>query len=97
VQTLSQPGADGWQAEVAIDPAGNAVFVWERFDGATALVQARTRSVTGVVDSVRTLASSAEDGTAPAVAVDADSNVIIVWGANDGAAWSVHAATGSLP
>ncbi len=36
----------GGGSQVAVDPSGNAVFTWVRFDGADWHVQARARSAT---------------------------------------------------
>jgi hypothetical protein len=97
IQTLSPAGAGSSQSNVAVDALGNAVFVWEHFDGTTALVRARVRFAAGTVGSVRTLGSSAEEGTEPVVAVEPDGGVIVVWGAVDATGWRVHAATGIVP
>ncbi len=50
VQTLSEPGADGYQAQVAAGPDAdvNAAVVWTRFDGTALRVQSsRRRDVVG--------------------------------------------------
>ena len=71
VKALSQQWAT--HARVALDPQGNAAFVWRQANGK---IQARRRLVTGSIGPLRTLST---DGGAPALAVDAAGNAIIVY------------------
>jgi hypothetical protein len=77
--------------QVAVDANGNAVFAWQRFDGANYRVQARARSAAGVLSAVQTLSSSGRDAVAPQVAVDAKGNAVFTWIRSDGANLRVQA------
>ena len=52
---LSADGRDAWRPQVAVDPPGNAIAVWDRWNGATGIVQAAVRPVaSGVWETPRT-------------------------------------------
>jgi hypothetical protein len=101
VQTLSAAGTDAWNPEVAVDADGNAIVVWERVidtvDPWAGRVQARSRSAAGTLDTVRTLAASAESGMGPVVAANPDGDVIFGWSALGDTNWAAFAAPGTLP
>ena len=87
---LSQSGQNAFDVEVAVEPDGDAVFVWQRFDGASLRVQTRARSAAGVLSPVQTLSGagvpSGPQGGSPAqVAVDADGDAVFTWLRSDGA------------
>jgi hypothetical protein len=93
-RTLSAGGKRAEAPDVAVDPEGNAVFVWRRFDGANWRVQARALSATGVLSPVQTLSQRGEDvqgDQEPQVAVDADGDAVFAWSRFDGANWRVQA------
>ena len=79
-QNLSDPGKNAFEPRVAVDANGNAVFLWQRFDGIDNRVQSRARSAAGVLSAVQTLGST---GTSTAMraqlAVDSQGNAIAVW------------------
>jgi hypothetical protein len=79
---LSGPGADSPQ--VAVDPQGNAIFTWEKFDGSNTRIQARRRSAAGVLSPIQTLSAAGQDAFAPQVAVDGAGNAIFTWARSDG-------------
>jgi uncharacterized protein YheU (UPF0270 family) len=86
LQTLSPAGQDTKSAQVAVDPSGNAVFVWQGLDatacGACFRIQARARSASGVLSTTQILSGSA--ATAPGVGVDQSGNAVFVWQGFDG-------------
>jgi hypothetical protein len=86
-QTLSAPGqdADSDYPQVAVDPSGNAVFTWERFDGAHERIQARARSAAGTRSSTQTLSAAGQDAVYPQVGVDPNGNAVFAWEVFDGA------------
>src|SRR6266496_1155042 len=61
IQTLSPSGQHGALPQVAVDPSGNAVFVWRRFDGANLRIQTRVRSAAGTLGSTLTLPPAGGD------------------------------------
>jgi hypothetical protein len=100
VQTLSPAGRNAYDVQLAVDPFGNAVVVWQAFDGVNYRIQARRRTAAGNLSSVRTLSASGQDAEAPQVAVDGDGNAVVVWIRSDGSDERVQArrrtAGGSL-
>jgi hypothetical protein len=85
VQDLSASGQDGLFPQVAVDPAGDAVFTWTRFDGATDRVQTRARSAAGALSAVRNLSTAGQYAYDPRVAVDTGGDAVFTWRLFDGA------------
>src|SRR6266550_1883442 len=54
-QTLSAAGKNAYDPRVAVDLNGNAVFLWQRFDGILSRVQARARTAAGTLSPTQTL------------------------------------------
>jgi hypothetical protein len=89
VQTLATGYAGAPQ--IAVDEDGNAVFVWDRFDGSDdcgggecSRIQARRRSASGSLSSTQTLSSAGQDAISPQVAVDGAGKATFVWTRGDG-------------
>jgi hypothetical protein len=81
VQTLSAAGQGAVKPQVAVDPAGRAVFTWERYSG----IQARARTAAGALSGVQFLSN----GYSPQVGVDAHGNAVF--------AWNLHVSSPSEP
>jgi hypothetical protein len=77
--TLSAAGQSAEYPQVAVDTNGNAVFAWERFDGATERIQARTLSAAGTRGSTQTLSAAGGDALYPQVEVDSNGNAVFAW------------------
>ena len=90
---LSDAGGNAGQQEVAIDPAGNSVAAWTRWNGFDWLVQVRTRSAAGVLSFTPTLSDPGQDAFHPEVVVDPAGDATIVWTRYDGTDWRVQART----
>ncbi len=84
VQTLSGVGQHAIDAQVAVDPDGDAVLAWRRTNGTNYLVQARARSAAGVLSPVQTLSAAGQHAFAPQVAVDGDGDAVFTWERSDG-------------
>jgi hypothetical protein len=91
--TLSPPGQDAYFANVAIAPNGDAVFVWERYDGTDQCgrtdygcirVQARARSTDGTLSAVQTLSAAGRNAYSPHVGVDSEGDAVFSWNRYDG-------------
>jgi microcompartment protein CcmK/EutM len=93
VQDLSAGGQNAESPQVAIDAGGNALAVWQRFDGTNDRVQARTRSAAGVLGAVQTLSDAGQNAFSPQVAIDAAGAGITVWTRYDGTNDRVQART----
>jgi hypothetical protein len=91
-QTLSDPGQDATENDVAVSPGGNAVAVWTRFDGSFNRVEAAFRLGGGTFGAVQTLSAAGQNASEPQVAMDAQGNAIAVWSRFDGTALRVQAA-----
>jgi hypothetical protein len=80
VQTLSAAGQNSVTPQVAVDPAGRAVFTWERYG----LIQARARTAAGALSPVQTLSPPLggpyyKSANSPQVGVDAHGNAVFAW------------------
>jgi hypothetical protein len=73
VQDLSAPGGSAFSPQVAVDPQGNAYFVWNR----EGIIQTRRRATDGTLSGVQNLSPGV--ATEPQVAVDAAGNAYFVW------------------
>jgi hypothetical protein len=78
-QDLSAPGQYGTAPQVAVNPAGNAVAVWHRFDGTKEIVQARRIGADGSIGATQDLSPTGQDSVLPQVAVDGAGNATAVW------------------
>jgi DNA-binding beta-propeller fold protein YncE len=68
--------------QVAVDPDGNAVFVWERITnrhGLGHVIQTRARSVDGTLSAVQNLSPPGHSAEDPYVALDSDGNAVFAW------------------
>jgi hypothetical protein len=69
--------------QVAIDADGNAVFLWDRYDGSSFWIEARSRSLAGVLGPVQTLAHSHASAPDPQLTLDPTGNAVFVWASAD--------------
>ncbi len=90
---LSAAGEDADNPQVSIGANGSAVAIWERFDGANTIIQARTLLFGGAWTSTVDLSSPGQDAAGPQVAVDSDGNAIAIWGTTVGANTLIEART----
>lgn len=90
---LSAAGRDAEDPQVAVDPAGDAVAVWTRFDGAHTVVQAAVRQAGGSWVLSGNLSVAGRDAEEPDVAVDAAGNAVAIWRRHDGSKFIVQSAT----
>jgi hypothetical protein len=104
VQTIagSAPTLCLGEPKVAVNPGGNAVFVWTQRDGTTdcggvacTRVKTRTRAVDGSLSPIQTLSTAGRHSEAPQVGVDANGNAVFVWHSG-GIVARARAANGSL-
>ena len=83
--TLSGASADDKQAQVTVDPAGNATAVWRRFDGGSGYrIQSATRPAGGAWGSPVTLPGGGQQAATPQIASDSRGNATAVWQLSDG-------------
>jgi len=105
VQPLSAPGENASQPQVGVDPAGNAVYAWTRFDGSSPgtgccfRVQSRRRTAAGVLSPIQFVSPAGDHSGLPQIAVDSAGNAVIVWrfdGANKRVEARTRTAAGAL-
>lgn len=77
---LSAVGQNANDAQVAVDGSGNAIAVWQRFDGSDHVIQSvRYSASTGTWSAVTTLSPTGQIAAVPQVAMDGSGNAIAVW------------------
>jgi len=95
-QTLVDTGTTTtMRAQIAVDPQGNAVAVWEHREGTAVCclrVQARARLANGTVGLTQSLSAAGQDAQEPQVAVDPNGNAFSVW--EEKTNGQAHAAVG---
>jgi hypothetical protein len=102
VQAASRPAGGIWgpadnlspghDPHVAIDPYGSAMAVWERFDGATSIIQASFRPHGLTWSAPADLSAPGSYAAQPEVALDHYGNALAIWRRFDGRNWVVQAA-----
>jgi hypothetical protein len=81
---LSLAGRNADAPAVAIDQAGGAVVVWQRFSELGHwVVQGATRAAAGTIASLGSLSDTSSDDEAPQVAVDPAGDAVAVWQQDD--------------
>ena len=91
-QDLSAAGQKAGFPEVAVDGQGNAIVVWQRFDGTNFIVQAAARAAGGSFGAPQDLSAAGQTANDPQVAVDGQDNAIAVWSRSNGTNFIVQAA-----
>ncbi len=90
---LSAAGQNANDPQVAVDPAGDAVVVWERSNGSNTIVQAATRTAGGSFSTPVDLSASGQNALAPQVALDQAGDIVVVWERSNGTNKIVQEAT----
>jgi hypothetical protein len=91
-QTISDPGQDASEPQVAFDPGGNAIAVWSRFDSAKTRVQAAFRPSGGSFGTPQTLSGQGQNATNPDISMDSSGNAVAVWERLDGSKLRIEAS-----
>jgi hypothetical protein len=89
---VSEAGQDAFEQQVAVDPSGNEHHIWTRWDGSNTRIQYRLRNQAGNFDPVQTVSTAGRNASQPAIDVDGDGNVVVVWTESQGANVLVVAA-----
>jgi hypothetical protein len=90
---LSDPGFPASSPKIAVDPSGNALAVWTRFDGTNGRIQTSFRPAGGSFAGPVTISDSGGDATEPSVSMDSSGKAVIAWSRFDGANNRVQATT----
>jgi hypothetical protein len=83
-QTISDPGQDASGPQVAFDPSGNAIAVWDRSDGSKTRVQAAFQPAGGSFGTPQTLSAAGQNATNPQISIDQSGNAVAIWERSDG-------------
>jgi hypothetical protein len=84
VQTLSDTAQDAFAPQVSMDPSGNAVAVWDRFDGSKNRIQAAAKPAAGTFGTAQTLSDAGQEASEPQVDLDPNGNAAAIWSRFDG-------------
>jgi hypothetical protein len=79
VVAVSPPGQAPSNPQIALDDDGDAVVVWDAFDGTNYLTYARRVSKTGTLGPVEVLSGTEGESNDTDVAVDADGDAVVTW------------------
>jgi hypothetical protein len=79
---LSAPGEDCVEAKVALDAAGDALFIWHLTALPDRRVQARHRSAAGVLKPIQNITAATGFASAAQVARSAAGEAVIIWTRN---------------
>lgn len=94
---LSAAAADAHEPQIDIGPDGSATVVWDRFDGAKTIVQARRIEASGVPQSfTAALSAAGQNSGAPAVAAGPGGFTMVAWRRFDGSNDAVQASAFGL-
>lgn len=98
---LSASGRSAAEPQLAVGADGAATVVWDRFDGANFIVQARRLSPAGAsIVGPLSLSAGGRDAADPQLAIAPDGDATVLWSRFDGSNWIVQrrdlAAAGTL-
>jgi hypothetical protein len=107
VQAASRPSGGGWESpddlsaegqnaeapQVAVNPAGEAIAVWARFDGSDDIIQSATRPPGGAWAFSGNLSAEGQSAESPQVAIDPAGDAAAVWARENGGLTSIVQGT----
>jgi hypothetical protein len=83
-EDLSTPGQEADSPRVALDPAGNAMAVWDRSNGTDDILQASYRPAGGAWQPADDLSAPGQNASFQRVALDGQGNAVAIWRRSDG-------------
>jgi hypothetical protein len=89
---LSAPASGADEPQLAVDPSGDAVAVWDLVQGSTGVVQAAFRPAGGTWQPAVDLSAPDHSSLHARVAIDALGDAIAVWGHYDGTALVIQSS-----
>jgi hypothetical protein len=78
-QDLSLPSTSAGVPNVAIDTHGDALVVWERYNGANTIVQSAAHPATGAWGAPSNVSAPGSDAAEPRIAVGSDGTAGVAW------------------
>lgn len=76
---LSAAGRDARIPDVAVNPQGVAVAIWQRSNGTNLIIQAASHNPGGAWSAPVDLSAAGQDAGAPQVAIDPNGGAVAVW------------------
>lgn len=95
-QDLSDSGQNSSSPCIGMDPKGNAVALWTRYDGNHYIIESSKCSKDGDWEKANTLSEKGGEAEKPQVAVDKSGNIVAVWSRFDGSRYVTQVTLGSL-
>jgi hypothetical protein len=89
---LSTSGHDARFAQAAFDASGNALAVWQGFDGTSFVAQSAFRPAGGAFAAPLDLSATGHNAADPQVAFDGSGNALAVWDRSNGTSSIVQGA-----
>lgn len=77
--TISAAGGQAFDPQVAFDSAGNAIAVWDCFDGVNTLIQAAMLPFGGSWSSPVDISDAGQDSSFPQIAIDPTGYAVVDW------------------
>jgi hypothetical protein len=90
-QTISDPGGDASEPQVAFDPSGNALAVWSQFVAPNTRIEAAFRPAGGSFGAPLLVSAAGQNASQPHVAMDSSGKAVVVWERSDGTNLRVEA------
>jgi hypothetical protein len=91
-QPVSPPGQDAREQQIALDPGGDAVVVWQATGSPHTSILASAQPAGGAFGAAQTLSDPSADSTRPDVASDAHGDAVAVWLHAEGGTTRVQAS-----
>ncbi len=90
---LSDNGENASAAAIGIDSSGNAIAVWQIYNGTNYIIQSAHLPFGGAWSSPENISTFGVDAYDPAIAVNSSGDAVAVWYAYDGTNYVVKGAT----
>ena len=91
IHTLSDPGGDAHDPDVAVEDDGDAYLSWSRWDGSSFRIQAQMLWADDTVGVMHTISDAGDNAHGPEVAVDDQGDAVIAFDHTDGVTRRVQA------
>ncbi len=93
VLSISDPGQNASDPNIAVDPSNNVIVAWSRSDGTNIRIQSAFAPAAGAFAAPVTVSDPGFDATKPEVDFDNSGRALLVWQRFDGANLRVQATT----
>ena len=90
-QDIDMTNSNAFAPQIAIDSYGNAIVVWQQYDGTIySIYSNRYDSTTESWGAAKLIENSDLDAYEPQIAINSDGNAIAVWRQHDGTSYSIY-------